>query len=65
MFEAVRAVLRHCFTAIDMHRVEVTIEPKLGFVRESRLLRDCFCVNGNFRSVLMYGLIKLDWHDAK
>ena len=71
MTEAAEAVLRHCFTAMDTHRVEALIEPenlasralavKLGFVEESGLLRDRLCVDGAFRSVLMYGLLEPDW----
>lgn len=57
------AVLRHCFTEMDTHRVEALIEPensasralavKLGFVEESGLLRDRLCVDGAFRGVLI------------
>jgi [ribosomal protein S5]-alanine N-acetyltransferase len=71
MTEAAQAVLRHCFTAMDTHRVEVVIEPeniaslalatKLGFTPESGLLRDRLCVSGQFRDVLMYGLLEPDW----
>ena len=71
MTEAAEAVLRHCFTAMDTHRVEALIEPenvasralavKLGFVEESGLLRDRLCVDGAFRSVLMYGLLEPHW----
>ena len=71
MTEAAQAVLRHCFTAMDTHRVEALIEPenvasralsvKLGFVEESGLLRDRHGVDGAFRSVLMYGLREPDW----
>ncbi len=73
MTEAARAALRHCFDAMDTHRIEAMIEPenvaslalvaKLGFVRESGLLRDRGCVSGNFHRVLMYGLLKPDWRD--
>jgi [ribosomal protein S5]-alanine N-acetyltransferase len=71
MTEAARVVLHHCFTEMDTHRVEATIEPentasralaaKLGFVLESGPLRDRLCVDGRFRSVLMYGLLRPDW----
>lgn len=71
MTEAARAVLHHCFTEMDTHRVEAIIEPeniasralaaKLGFVREGGLMRDRLCVEGRFRSVLMYGLLRPEW----
>lgn len=71
MTEAPRIVLHHCFTELDTHRVEATIEPentasralaaKLGFVLESGPLRDRLCADGQFRSVLMYGLLRPDW----
>jgi ribosomal-protein-alanine N-acetyltransferase len=71
MTEAARAVLRHCFTAMNTNRVEALIEPentaslalavKLGFVRESGPLRDRLFVEGRFRSVLMHALLKSDW----
>jgi [ribosomal protein S5]-alanine N-acetyltransferase len=71
MGEAAQAVLHHCFTAMNTHRIEALIEPenvaslalatKLGFTPESGLLRDRLCVDGRFRSVLMYGLLEPDW----
>jgi [ribosomal protein S5]-alanine N-acetyltransferase len=71
MTEAGQAVLYHCFTAMGTHRIEALIEPEnvaslalattLGFTPESGLLRDRLCVNGRFRSVLMYGLLEPDW----
>lgn len=74
MTEAARAVLRHCFTDLDTHRVEAIIEPdniasrglaaKLGFVQETGLLRDRLRVDGQFRSVLMYSLLQPEWASA-
>ena len=71
MTEAARAVLHRCFTKMNMHRVEAIIEPentasralaaKLGFVQEGGLMRDRLCVAGEYRSVLMYGLLEPDW----
>lgn len=75
MTEAAQAVLRHCFAKLKVHRVEALIEPenvasralaaKLGFVQESSLLRDRLCVDAEFRSVLMYGLLELDWSASR
>jgi len=70
MTEAAHAVVRHCFGAMNTHRVEALIEPdntaslalaaKLGFMQESGLLRDRLLVNGGFRSVQMHALLKPD-----
>ncbi|MDE2362078.1 MAG: GNAT family N-acetyltransferase [Hyphomicrobiales bacterium] len=67
MTEAARGVVDHCFAALDVHRIEATIDPdnvasrrlaeRLGF-REEGLMRDRACVEGEFRSLLMYGLVK-------
>ena len=71
MTEAARPVLDFCFKDLKTHRIEALIEPenvasralaaRLGFRQESDLLRDRICVEGEFRSVLMYGLLQLDW----
>ena len=71
MVEAADAVLHHCFAAMDMNRIEALIEPenaasralavKLGFRQESDLLRDRLCVAGQYRGVLMYGLLRAEW----
>lgn len=70
MEEAVRAVLDHCFGALDVHRVEAEIEPenlrsarlarRLGFQPEGRL-RDRLVVGGRPRSLDMYGLLRPEW----
>jgi [ribosomal protein S5]-alanine N-acetyltransferase len=70
MQEAVRAVLAHCFTALNTHRVEAEIEPgnvrstrlaqRLGFQREG-LLRDRLFVADQPRTQQMYGLLRSDW----
>ncbi|HZO39792.1 MAG TPA: GNAT family protein, partial [Methylomirabilota bacterium] len=59
-----------CFTRQNVHRIEARIEPenlssrrlaaKLGFTEEGTL-RDWLCVAGEFRSVVMYGLLCTDW----
>jgi len=71
MSEAAEAVVAHCFSAMEMHRIEALIEPentasrglagKLGFKQESDLLRDRLRVAGQYRGVLMYGLLQTDW----
>jgi [ribosomal protein S5]-alanine N-acetyltransferase len=71
MTEAGRIVLQHCFAGMDAHRVEAMIHPenirarglaaKLGFTLECGLLRDRLCVNGQFRSVLLYSLLQSEW----
>jgi [ribosomal protein S5]-alanine N-acetyltransferase len=71
MTEAAQAVLRYCFTRLKVHRIEAVIDPdntasralaaKLGFAQEGGLLRDRHHVAGEFRSVLMYGLLQPDW----
>jgi RimJ/RimL family protein N-acetyltransferase len=70
MQEAVGAVLNHCFTTLDIHRVEAEIEPenvrsarlaqRLGFQREG-LLRDRLFVANQPRTVQMYGLLRSEW----
>ena len=60
--EAASALLRHCFIALDAHRIEARIEPdnmaslrlaeRLGFRREG-LLRDWLFVEGEPRDVLL------------
>ena len=70
MQEAVRAVLAHCFTTLDTHRVEAEIEPgnvrsarlaeRLGF-RHEGLLRDRLLVADQPRTVQMYGLLRSEW----
>jgi ribosomal-protein-alanine N-acetyltransferase len=71
MTEAANVVLAHCFSAMEMHRIEALIEPentasrrlavKLGFKQESDLLRDRLYVAGQYRNILMYGLLQADW----
>lgn len=70
MQEAVSAVLTHCFTTLDTHRIEAEIEPenvrsarlaqRLGFQREG-LLRDRLFVANQPRNVQMYALLRSEW----
>ena len=67
MREAVSALLDHCFTSLDTHRIEARIEPgnhasiglaeALGFVHEG-LMRDWLFVDGQPRSMLLYALLR-------
>ena len=71
--EAAGALLDHCFTALDTHRVEAQIEPgnaasrrlaeRLGFQLEG-LMRDWLFVNGEPRDMLLYALLRPDWRPA-
>lgn len=71
MGEAVARLLAYCFDELGTHRIEVTIEPantpsirvaeRLGFRRESGLLRDRLLIGGEPRSVVMYALLKPEW----
>ena len=70
MQEAVSAVLSHCFTTLNTHRVEAEIEPenvrsarlaqRLGFQREG-LLRDRLFVGNQPRTQQMYALLRSEW----
>jgi ribosomal-protein-alanine N-acetyltransferase len=70
MTEAAPPVISHCFTQLNAHRIEARIEPdnlssrrlaaKLGF-SEDGMLRDWLCVAGEFRSVVMYSLLRPEW----
>jgi ribosomal-protein-alanine N-acetyltransferase len=63
-------VISHCFPHLNVHRIEARIEPenlssrrlaaKLGFTEEG-VLRDWLFVAGEFRSVIMYRLVRPDW----
>jgi len=70
MTEVAPPVISHCFTRLNVHRIEARIEPenqssrrlaaKLGFTEEGTL-RDWLCVAGEFRSVVMYSLLRAEW----
>ena len=63
-------MISHCFTRLNVHRIEARIEPenlpsrrlatKLAFTEEGTL-RDGLCVAGEFRSVVMYSLLRTEW----
>lgn len=68
--EAVRALVQHGFTTMKLHRIEAALDPdnhaskalltKLGFSREG-LLRERWCVNGEFFDGELYGLLVHDY----
>ena len=70
MTEAAPPVISHCFTQLNVHRIEARIEPenvssrrlaaKLGFTEEG-ILRGWLRVEGEFRSVVMYSLLATEW----
>ncbi len=72
MGDAMRTFLAYCFGALDSHRIEATIEPdnlasirlaeRLGFRREGGPMRDRLYVAGDFRDMLMFGLLAADFH---
>jgi ribosomal-protein-alanine N-acetyltransferase len=67
MTEAGRALLRHLIDTLKVHRVEALIRPenkpsaalaeRLGFRLEGGPLRDRWLVDGQWHSVMLYGLI--------
>ena len=71
MHEAMIPFIDYCIERLDTHRIEAIIEPgnldslrladRLGFKRESDLMRDHLLVAGEFRSVLMYALLAPEW----
>jgi ribosomal-protein-alanine N-acetyltransferase len=75
MTEAVTLVLRHCFTAMEVHRVEATINPfneasralaiRLGFRQESDVMRDRLCVDGVFQDMILYAVLATEWRDPE
>ena len=67
MTEAGRALLRHLFDDLGVHKVEALIErankpsaalaKRLGFRLEGGPIRDRWSVSGQWHSVMLYGLI--------
>lgn len=67
MTEAGRALLRHLIDTLKVHRVEALIRPenkpsaalakRLGFRLEGGPIRDRWLVDGQWHSVMLYGLI--------
>ncbi len=71
MVEAMTALLEYCFEGLNMHRVEITVTPenhaairmieRVGFRLEGGPLRARQRVNGEYRDLSMYGLLKPEW----
>jgi len=71
MREAIAALLDHCFGALDIHRVEATVNPDnqaairlleaLKFRFEGGPMRARQRVGGEFRDLSMYGLLRPEW----
>jgi ribosomal-protein-alanine N-acetyltransferase len=69
--EALTAVLEHCFVSLGSHRAEATIHPenlaatrlaeRLGFRCEGGPLRQRKLVAGEYRDVMIYGLLQQEW----
>jgi ribosomal-protein-alanine N-acetyltransferase len=67
MAEAGRALLRHLFDELDVHKVEalirrenkpsVALAKRLGFRLEGGPIRDRWLVDGQWHSVMLYGLV--------
>ena len=70
MPEALRALLRHGFHTLGMHRVQATthtenrrsqrVLEKLGFQREG-ILRDYYCRDGIYNDQVQFSLLKREW----
>ena len=70
MNEALRALLRHGFTAMNLNRVEADIDPRnhgsaaslerLGFTREGHL-RERWIVGDEVSDSWLYGLLRREW----
>lgn len=70
MNEALRALLQHGFTAMNLNRVEADIDPRnhasaaslerLGFTREGHL-RERWIVGDEVSDSWLYGLLRRDW----
>lgn len=70
MSEAFRAMLRYCFEALALHRLEATCEPdnlramalleRLSFQKEG-LLRGRYFVEPSYRDVFLFSLLSNEW----
>lgn len=70
MTEAMQALIRHAFDALDLHRLEADTDPanaaslrlleKLGF-RQEGLFRERWFVYGEWQDSVMLGLLRSDW----
>lgn len=68
--EAVRAVVEHGFTALDLHRIGADVDPRntaslrllqrLGFAHEG-VQRECYFVADEWQDAVMFGLLRREW----
>lgn len=68
--EAVGAMLAHCSKSLGVHRFDALINPdnaasiklaeRLGFACEGGPLKDYWCVDGVYQSVMVYGRVAID-----
>jgi RimJ/RimL family protein N-acetyltransferase len=73
MREAVRAVIEHAFTALELHRLEADADPRnapslrllesLGFRHEGRL-RERYHQLGEWQDAALFGLLRREWRPA-
>jgi RimJ/RimL family protein N-acetyltransferase len=71
--EALPALVRFAFTALDLHRLEADVDPRnapsvrslerAGFAREGHL-RERWFQQGEWQDAALYGLLRADW-DAR
>ena len=72
--EAMKAMLDHGFSALDLNRIEADVDPRnaasarllerMGFEREG-LLRERWIVAGEVCDTAFYGLLKSDWDERR
>jgi RimJ/RimL family protein N-acetyltransferase len=72
--DAMRALLRHGFETLNLHRVylrvfednerAIAVYRRLGFVEEGRL-RKHFYRRGEYRDMLIMGILKSEWQQAR
>jgi RimJ/RimL family protein N-acetyltransferase len=68
--EAVRALVKYGFEAIELHRIGADVDPRntrsirlleeLGFSREG-LQRECYLVGDEWQDTAMFGLLRREW----
>ncbi len=70
MFEALRAIISHAFSDMNLRRIEADTDPRnepslrlldrLGFVKEGHF-RERWVVGGEVSDSAMFGLLRRDW----
>jgi len=69
--DACRAVVKHAFTELDLHRVDIhcaegnqksaAVPRRLGFVQEGKL-KQALLLDGVYHDMLIFGMVKPDWN---